>query len=75
MAGLPAVHAPIGYTAAWDRWGRDPATPRPVDVLYMASAESQRDRVLAGYAETLVGRSSRLLIPPQRSRTGDSARL
>jgi hypothetical protein len=69
MAGLASVHAPLGYTGAWDRWGRDETTPRPVDLLYMGSGEARRDGLLAGYAETLVGHSARLLIPPEHPKT------
>ena len=69
MAGLDSVHAPLGYTSTWDRWDRDDTTSRPLDLLYMGSGEPRRDRLLAGYAETLVGRSARLLIPPERPKT------
>jgi hypothetical protein len=69
MAGLTAVHAPLGYASGWDRWGRDETTSRPVDLLYMGSGEARRDQVLAGYAETLAGHSARLLIPPELPKT------
>jgi Glycosyl transferase family 2 len=65
MAGIPCTHAPLGYSPAWDRWDRDEFSPRPIDVLYMGSAEPRRERVLAGYAETLAGKATRLLIPPE----------
>jgi hypothetical protein len=69
VAGLASVHAPLGYTSTWDRWGRDETTPRPIDLLYMGSGEARRDQLLAGYADTLVGHASRLLIPPELPKT------
>jgi hypothetical protein len=66
--GLHAVHAPLGYTPAWDRWGRDETAARPLDILYMGSHELRRDRVLAGFAETLARRTSRLLVASERAK-------
>jgi hypothetical protein len=62
MLGLTAEHVPLGYTPLWDRWGRDESVSRPLDFLYMGSAEARRAQVLAGWARTLAGRSSRLLV-------------
>lgn len=68
--GIPAEHFRLGYSPEWDHWGGDEHAPRPVDVLYLASAESRRDRLLAGYAQTLWPRRTRLLIPPEAPKTG-----
>ena len=51
--GVAAVHLPLGYHASWDGWGRDTTRERPVDVLFLGSADRRRDRLLASYAPTL----------------------
>jgi hypothetical protein len=63
VRGLSAEHLPLGYAPEWDRWGGDESTERPLDVLYMGSAEPRRERILSGYAPTLWTRSTRLLLP------------
>jgi hypothetical protein len=73
MRGIPAEHFRLGYSQEWDHWGRDETSARPVDVLYLGSAEGRRDRVLASYAQTLWPRRARLLIPPEAPKTGPSA--
>ena len=70
MRGLAAEHFQLGYASAWDHWGRDESVERPVDVLYLGSAEGRRDRLLAAYAPTLWTRQARLLIPPEAPKTG-----
>ena len=60
--GLSAVHVPLGYTERWDRWRGDEDASRPLDVLYLGSAEERRERHLAGYARTLAPRRYRLLV-------------
>ncbi len=67
--GLPAEHFRLGYTAYWDRWGRDEQVDRPVDILYMGSANERRARILAGYGRTLWPRATRLLVPPEAPKT------
>jgi hypothetical protein len=64
--GVPAEHVPIGYTPRWDRWHRDEAAARPLDVLYMASIDERRATLVSSYAETLHERSCELLIAPER---------
>lgn len=72
MAGIPCTHAPLGYTEAWDHWHRDESAVRPLDVTYMGSTEGLRDEQLAGYAPTLAGRETRLLIAPAKPKPAAS---
>jgi len=51
--GLAPEHLPLGYHRSWDGWGRDTARERPVDVLFVGSADRRRDQLLASYAPTL----------------------
>ena len=71
--GLSAEHFQLGYSREWDAWGRDESVARPVDVLYLGSAEGRRDRLLAGYASTLWTRQARLLVPPEAPKTAPLA--
>jgi len=71
--GLAAEHFQLGYSSEWDHWNRDESVARPIDVLYLGSAEGRRDRLLAGYAGTLWPRQARLLIPPEAPKTGPLA--
>lgn len=73
IRGILAEHFQLGYSPEWDHWGRDESVERPVDVLYLGSMEGRRDRLLAGYAQTLWPRRARLLIPPEAPKTGPSA--
>jgi glycosyl transferase family 2/glycosyl transferase family 1 len=66
--GLAAVHAPLGYTPAWDAWHGDETAPRPLDVLYLGSRDARRDAVLATYADTLRHRRSRMVIAPPEAK-------
>ncbi len=71
--GLAAEHFQLGYSSEWDHWNRDESAARPVDVVYLGSAEGRRNRLLAGYAETLWPRQVRLLIPPEAPKTAPLA--
>lgn len=71
--GLAAEHFQLGYSREWDHWDRDENVARPVDVLYLGSAEGRRDRLLASYAETLWARQARLLIPSEAPKTAPLA--
>ena len=68
--GVPAEHFQLGYCREWDTWRGDPAEPRPIDVLYMASADERRARFLAGFAGGLWRWRSSLLVPPVAPKTG-----
>ncbi len=54
--GVRAEHLPLGYHPSWDGWGRDPARERPLDVLFLGSADRRRDQLLASYAPSLWAR-------------------
>jgi glycosyltransferase involved in cell wall biosynthesis len=71
--GVPAEHVPIGYTPRWDRWHRDEAAERPLDVLYMASIDERRATLVSSYADTLRERSCNLLIAPERPKPAAGA--
>ncbi len=45
--GLDATHLQLGYHPSWDRWGGDPARPRPTDLLFLGSTTARRDRILS----------------------------
>jgi hypothetical protein len=45
--GLDAIHLKLGYHSSWDRWGGDPARPRPTDLLFLGSATPRRERVFS----------------------------
>ncbi len=62
--GVRAERFRLGYTEYWDRWGGGHAD-RPVDVVYLGSANERRARILAGYGRTLWRRRAQLLIPPE----------
>jgi hypothetical protein len=55
--GLAARHLPLGYHRTLDRWGGDPAAPRPVDVTVLAAANPRRFRLLARAAPLLWDRA------------------
>ncbi len=61
--GLASELLQLGYTPLWDRWGGEPASPRPVDVAFLGSINRRRERYLAGYADVLARRETRLALP------------
>ena len=67
--GLAAERIRLGYLPEWDRWHRDLATERSIDLLFMGSLDDRRARLLAGYGETLWRRRARLLTPSEAPRT------
>jgi len=58
--GVRAEHLPLGYHASWDGWRRDLARERPLDVVFVGSADRRRDRLLASYAPTLWSRRAHI---------------
>ena len=66
--GIEATHFPLGYVAAWDRWHRSPGE-RPVDLVYLGTADPRRLALLAGAAEPLAGLRTELMIPPHEPMT------
>ena len=51
--GLDATQLQLGYHPSWDRWGGEPAHPRPTDLLFLGSMTPRRDRILAEAAHLL----------------------
>lgn len=68
LAGLTAEHFAFGYVKGWDHWEVGNA-PRPVDVIYLGTADDRRLGVLARIADDLHGLSCELLIPPHEPMT------
>jgi hypothetical protein len=69
--GLRAESFQIGYTEAWDCWhGRD--TARDVDLLYMGSADSRRDAMLAANGRWWSDRAATIFGPPLDPRSTDT---
>ncbi|MDQ3672664.1 MAG: glycosyltransferase [Actinomycetota bacterium] len=71
--GLRAEHFRLGYSGFWDRWERDERRERPIDVLHLGTVNERRLRALAGYAGTLWPHRTRLLVPPEKPKTGARA--
>ena len=44
--GVSARSMPLGYVAAWDRWGGDDSRPRPVDYTFMGQFTHRRELLL-----------------------------
>ena len=68
--GLAADHLQLGYAPEWDRWQGEEAGERQVDVVFLGASDARRERVLAGYGQTLWTRSARVLIPPTSPKPG-----
>ena len=64
--GVRAEHFQLGYVRRWDRWGGDPGAERPIEVLYLGSADERRARLLAGYSDVLWRRHCRVLVSPMQ---------
>jgi hypothetical protein len=58
--GIEASHLPLGYTPLWDRF--HPGRERSVDIAFLASATERRERLLAGWAQSLWRRRTHLVI-------------
>jgi hypothetical protein len=69
QAGIPAHHFTLGYSARWDAWHGDRASPRPIDLTYMGTTDARRDFLLARQAGVLAALETRLLIPPHELMT------
>jgi hypothetical protein len=67
--GIRCEHVQLGYFAGWDRWHRDEAVARPIDVLYLGAADERRDPLLAGIGARLWARECQFLVPPLEPRT------
>jgi hypothetical protein len=66
--GITAEHFPLGYVPTWDHWhGRGAA--RPVDVVYLGTADERRLAVLAANATDLAAVRTELLLPPHEPMT------
>lgn len=66
--GHPAEHFQLGYSPVWDRWNRADVE-RPVDLVYLGTADPGRLGVLAGLAPELCDMHTELLIPPHEQMT------
>ena len=66
--GHPAEHFQLGYTQAWDRWKRADVE-RPVDLVYLGTADPGRLGTLARLAPELCDVQTELLIPPHEQMT------
>jgi hypothetical protein len=60
--GIKADLMRLGYFAAWDTWGGEDESERPVDVTFMGGYTSRRARVLAQCGSFLVGRRTELTL-------------
>jgi glycosyl transferase family 2 len=58
--GIDAEHLPLGYTPLWDRFEAD-AEPR-LDVVFLGRASKRRERLLAGWADSLSQHRCRIVI-------------
>ncbi len=67
--GIRCEHVQLGYFAGWDRWRRDAAVARPIDVLYLGASDERRDPLLAGIGASLWARECQFLVPPLEPRT------
>jgi len=67
--GVPAERFRLGYTEFWDRWLRDEARERPIDVLHLGAFNDRRLEALAGYASTLWPLQTRIHVPPESPKT------
>lgn len=61
--GLSVERFVFGYSPRWDRWGGEDRE-RPVDLLYMGTADRERLQALAGVLPGLANLSTEVLIPP-----------
>ncbi len=66
--GHRAEHFQMGYSPVWDRWNRADAE-RPVDVVYLGTADPDRLATLAALAPELCDVHTELLIPPHEQMT------
>lgn len=62
--GTRVKHFQLGYVRRWDRWGGQADVNRPVDILYLGSADDRRARILSGYTGVLWRHRCRLLLSP-----------
>jgi hypothetical protein len=68
--GIPCEHIQLGYSPQWDKWQRNEAVKRDVDVLYLGAADPRRDPLVAGLGTRLWARNCQFLIPPLEPRIG-----
>lgn len=67
-AGLHADHFPFGYVDRWDKW-RQAERERPIDIVYLGTADDRRLALLAQIADDLDGLTCEFLIPPHEPMT------
>ena len=67
--GISATHFRLGYVPEWDAWGRDDVS-RPIEVLYLGSADDRRSQLLASYAESLWTRRQRIVLARPEPKRG-----
>src|SRR5581483_6475391 len=58
--GIAAQHFQLGYTKSWDRFGT--SDDRDVDIVFLGCLSERRTRYLAGYADVLARRRTRLVL-------------
>jgi GT2 family glycosyltransferase len=66
-AGFRVDDFQIGYTPFNDEWKRADSQ-RDIDILYLGSTDTKRDRLLASYAPTWIDAQVTLMIPGQEPR-------
>lgn len=66
--GHRAEHFQLGYSPVWDRWKRADVE-RPIDLVYLGTADPGRLSTLAGLAAELCEVHTELLIPPHEQMT------